>query len=361
MVDWSLPCMGLLASFIGCGLLLPLLRRLAVIDQPGARRLHAHAVVRGGGLMIVLLMLMALLLQPLPGFSAEWLLLALIMVAVTGLADDVHGLSAWLKLPLLAAAAGLLVLAAGSEHAWLSAQLPAELPAWLPNWMAQQSWLLSGLLVVAVLWFINLFNFMDGSNGLTATQTILSCAGLLLFADPLALSGAGLATLSWLLLTITLGFLPWNFPRARMFLGDVGSLSLGLLLAALLLAALKVHAISLPMALLLPAVFIVDATATLCLRLFKGRKWYQAHTDHAYQQLVLRGWSHAQVWWLYLLANVLLWPLLWLQQQQWLLCLLGYLVLLCGWTLVQYQCGAFRLPSSSAAVASSGGQTDHRV
>jgi len=353
MPELSLPCIGMLTSWIGCGLLLPVLRRLAIMDHPGERRLHAHTVVRGGGLIIVLLMLIALLMQPMPGFAAGWMLLALTLVAVTGMLDDVQGMSAWLKLPLLAAAACMLVLAAGFDHAWL------------PAWMPQQTALLFALLSLAVLWWINLFNFMDGSNGLAATQAILSCAALLLFADPLLMTDTGLATLTWLLLMITLGFLPWNFPNARVFLGDVGSLSLGLLLAALLLAALQVNAISLPMVMLMPALFVLDATATLLLRLANGRSWYQAHTDHAYQQLVLSGWSHAQVWLLYLLVNVLLlWPLLWLQSsspgQQWLLCVSGYLAILGGWATVQYRCGAFTLqPAASAATARRGRAERH--
>ena len=215
-----------------------------------------------------------------------------------------------------------------------------------------------------MLWLINLFNFMDGSDGLAATQAVLCCAALLLFADPLALSAAGLAMPVWLLLATTLGFLPWNFPRARMFLGDVGSLSLGMLIAALLLAALQVDAITLPMAMLIPAVFLLDATATLLLRLSKRRKWYQAHTDHAYQQLVLSGWSHVQVWLLYLLVNiVLLWPLLWLQTQwppqQWLLCFMGYMILLLGWCVVQYRCGALKSPAAARLASGSGGADRH--
>jgi UDP-N-acetylmuramyl pentapeptide phosphotransferase/UDP-N-acetylglucosamine-1-phosphate transferase len=95
---------------------------------------------------------------------------------------------------------------------------------------------------------------------------------------------------------VTLGFLPWNFPRARMFLGDVGSLSLGLLVAVLLITYWQLGALSFWAALLLPAVFLVDATATLLMRIANHRKWYQAHTDHAYQQLILQGWTHAQVW-----------------------------------------------------------------
>jgi Fuc2NAc and GlcNAc transferase len=353
MSNWSLPCLAFVLSCLGCGLLRPLLRRWSVLDQPGARRLHDRVIVRGGGLMIVLLMIVFLWLQPVPGFADVGLLLALMLVAVTGLIDDVRTLSARLKLPLLAIGAVLLVLSADFAAAH-----------WLPAWLAAQHWLSFAVVLLAVLWLINLFNFMDGSDGLAATQAVLCCAALLLFADPLALSAAGLAMPVWLLLATTLGFLPWNFPRARMFLGDVGSLSLGMLIAALLLAALQVDAITLPMAMLLPAVFLLDATATLLLRLSKRRKWYQAHTDHAYQQLVLSGWSHVQVWLLYLLVNiVLLWPLLWLQSQwppqQWLLCFMGYMVLLLGWCVVQYRCGALTSPAAARLPSDSGSADRH--
>ncbi len=337
MSEWILAFGVLLASWLGCGLLRPVLRRLKIVDRPDQRRLHDHIVVRGGGLMMVLLMLLFVLLRPLPGVADGWLLLALAVVAMTGMLDDVITLPAWFKLPLLAVGAVLLLQAVGITA---TADNAVE---WLPLWLQGRDWVTLPLLLLAVLWTINVFNFMDGSHGLTASQVIIGCAGLLLFADGSVMSVQGLNGLAWMLLLVTLGFLPWNFPRARMFLGDVGSLSLGLLMTALLLLSLQHDAISLPQALLLPAVFLVDATATLLLRLWQRRKWYQAHTDHAYQQLVLHGWSHAQVWLLYLALNLLLvWPGLWAQRQwpqwQWQFGMLVLAMLLLGWCLVQCCC-----------------------
>jgi Fuc2NAc and GlcNAc transferase len=330
--DWWMTVTWLLLSSLGSAVMLLLLGHFAVLDHPGPRRLHQRPVVRGGGLTIVLLVVAYLLQHDIPGISMPWLLLALLCAAITGFIDDIAALAAAIKLPLLAVAAVLAVLAIGAPTDSI------ELPSLLQALTIPLLWLVAALMVVAILWMMNLFNFMDGSNGLSAGQVILCCAGLLLFAN--TGTDPGLNALTSVVMLVTLGFLPWNFPRARMFLGDVGSLSLGLLVAVLLLSYWQLGALSFWAALLLPAVFLVDATATLLMRIANHRKWYQAHTDHAYQQLILQGWTHAQVWLLYVGCNVLLvWPGVYLMTKlpgyEWLLAMSLLLVLSAGWCLVQ--------------------------
>jgi len=208
------------------------------------------------------------------------------------------------------------------------------------QWLALNTlWLLliAGMLAFVLLWLINLFNFMDGSHGLASTQVLLACLAILCFSGH---AMAGIDQFVWLVVGTLLAFIPWNFPRPVIFLGDVGSLSLGLLVGWLLLTYVFVNALSPWIAILIPAVFSVDATATLLLRMWQGGEWFQPHTRHAYQGLVHMGWSHTQVCIGYALCNLLLvFPAAALIQNQpswaFLIVVVCYLVLLLLWALVQ--------------------------
>jgi UDP-N-acetylmuramyl pentapeptide phosphotransferase/UDP-N-acetylglucosamine-1-phosphate transferase len=237
-----------------------LARRL--IDQPGARRSHSVATPRGGGIAIVAAMLVALLLAalwspderlPLGGIG-----IGLLLVAAVGWIDDHRPLSPWTRLAVHAAAAACLGAALVSSGGGEGAAL-------------------GGALLALVL--TNVWNFMDGIDGLAASQALLAALGCVLVTGangpvflPLALAAA------------CAGFLPYNLPRARIFLGDVGSGALGYLLAALVaFQAVRVPADAL--LLLLPmSAFLVDATLTLGRRVLRGEQWWLPHTQHAYQR-----------------------------------------------------------------------------
>jgi len=159
------------------------------------------------------------------------------------------------------------------------------------------------LLGLAWLWFVNLFNFMDGIDGLAGSEAIAVAAGYLAVA---ALAGhlSPLWELTLVAAAATAGYLHWNWHPARVFMGDAGSIPLGFLLGWLMIdLALAGHWAA---ALILPLYFAADATITLARRLLEGRKPWEAHRGHFYQRAVLGGASPAAVVWRVTAANVAL-------------------------------------------------------
>lgn len=258
--------------------------RLGFLDRPGARRLHRSPVPRGGGIGIVLVSVLALLhFQPL-GKDSGSVALALLALAGVGLYDDFKGAAIGLRLLIQLGAA--LALAA-------AVLLDGERPMLLP--------LLIAILLTAA--WINVFNFMDGANGMAGQQAVFMAAVTMGFA-------ALARETSWVLYAMALagavlGFLPFNVPRARVFLGDVGSTALAFALAAPLVALVASGHMSLPEVVLFASAFLVDTSATWIGRVSRGRGWYTAHREHLYQWLVRSGYSHVQVAALYASWNLL--------------------------------------------------------
>jgi UDP-N-acetylmuramyl pentapeptide phosphotransferase/UDP-N-acetylglucosamine-1-phosphate transferase len=259
-------------------LMLPMFRRYA-LARPNARSSHNIPTPQGGGLAVVMAVAIALganaaLAEPELAVPGDVLPLAaaVVLLAAVGAVDDVYPLSARLRLGIQAAAVGLTVLT-----------MPAELravPA-LPAAVERAAEIIAGL------WFVNLVNFMDGIDWMTVAEAVPSTAALFAFA----LFGAapppvGLAALS--LCGAVLGFAPFNRPaRAKLFLGDVGSLPIGLLLFWLLMQlAGSGH---LAAAMLLPLYYVADATITLLRRAARGERLTEAHRSHFYQLAVIRG------------------------------------------------------------------------
>lgn len=284
----ALPLPLLLAGFAllalaCCALALAYARKRQLLDLPGERRSHAVATPRGGGagMVLAVLLAMAVGIVTLPGWRIELTASALGLVLVAGIGwwDDHRPLPALLRLCVHIVAATLV--------AWLVWRDGAG-PAWT---------LVAFALCVGL---VNVWNFMDGINGLAASQAALAALALACWLP------AGPATAALLLAIACLAFLPFNFPRARIFMGDVGSGALGYLLALLVLLALRRAPGVSPMLLLWPlSVFLVDAGFTLVTRIWRGEAWMQAHTEHLYQWYVKRGASHARVTLGYALATVL--------------------------------------------------------
>lgn len=240
------------------------------LDPVEQRRLHRVATPRGGGLGIAVALLVAACWLAAQGQVAGWYgVAALLLVAGAGALEDGPGLAARWRLLAQLLGAGLLV----AGHA-------AQLPAW--------SWL---PLVVGIAGWVNLVNFVDGANGLIGIQAVL--AGL---AWGLGWPLAGLAPLALVLAGSSLGFLPLNFPRARVFLGDVGSYAIGLVTAWLWLSALaEPGASGFWFGLIGSLPILLDGGWTLLTRIVRGRRWYSAHREHLYQWLVRLGISHARI------------------------------------------------------------------
>ncbi|RWU17776.1 glycosyl transferase [Pseudomonas alkylphenolica] len=259
-------------------LLTAALRRYAlnkqIIDVPNARSSHSVPTPRGGGVGIVLTFLGCLALLGAFDWVPGQALLAIggagALVAVIGFMDD-HGHIAarWRLLGHFAAAAWMLF--------WLDGLAPLQVFGYTLN----LHWF--GYIVAAFysVWMLNLYNFMDGIDGIASVEAITACLGMALLS---VLAGApDLTTLPLLLAGATAGFLFWNFPPAKIFMGDAGSGFLGIVLAGLSLQAAW-HSSQLFWSwLILLGVFVVDATFTLIRRLVRGDKVYEAHRSHAYQ------------------------------------------------------------------------------
>jgi UDP-N-acetylmuramyl pentapeptide phosphotransferase/UDP-N-acetylglucosamine-1-phosphate transferase len=272
---------GLIAC-LGTRALIPLLRRAAVLDRPNERSLHEAPTPRGGGIALIAAILLSWLALIAAGAVAPLLVVVLFgaaMLAAISWIDDLRGLSPALRLPAQLVGVGLGVTAL------------------IPAGLVFQGWLTPGLDAAAAallwLWFVNLFNFMDGIDGLAGSEAAAVAIGLVLFAGLGAGIDSGFAALAATAAAAALGFLVWNWAPARIFLGDVGSVPLGYLLGFLLLdvAARRFWKI----ALILPLYFLADATLTLLRRLARGERVWQAHRQHFYQRAVQRGLGHAAV------------------------------------------------------------------
>lgn len=268
------------------------LRRYALarslMDIPNARSSHSVPTPRGGGVAIVLSFLLALPLLAAMGLLAwplAWALLgAGAAVAVLGFLDD-HGHIAarWRLLGHFAAAIWALF--------WLGG-LP---PLTLLGFSVDLDWLGHGLAAVYLVWLLNLYNFMDGIDGIASVEAICVClGGALLYWLVMPNDAAGML-LCLLLAAAVIGFLFWNFPPARIFMGDAGSGFLGITLGVLSLQAAWAAPQLLWSWLILLGVFIVDATFTLMRRLLRGDKVYEAHRSHAYQHASRRFGRHLPV------------------------------------------------------------------
>ncbi len=290
------------ASAVLTGVVLDRLRRHAVLDRPGPRSAHAVPTPRGGGIAVLVALapvwLWVWLAVDAPGGAAERLgaaLIAALILAVLSWIDDLHGLAPAVRLPIHALAVAIALAAA------LAGDAPPVFQGLLPGWLDA---LATGLLW---LWVLNLFNFMDGIDAIAGSEAVSIGGGLALVlllawpaatAFPLALLGTSLAAAA-------AGFLLWNRPPAKVFLGDVGSIPLGFLIGWLLIEAARGGAWA--AALILPAVFLADATWTLAVRTLRGDNPLQAHAEHVYQRAVrLAGRSHGQVVTAMLVANAAL-------------------------------------------------------
>ena len=285
--------LALIVSTVLTALVRPWLLARGLVDRPGARRSHGRDTARGGGLamLITLLLLWLLLAEP----SAPNLLTGLMLglIGLLGWLDDLRDLPVRVRL-------GAQLLLALSMLALAGPVVSVS----LAGFELHAAWLWSGLAVVAVIWLINLHNFMDGSDGLAAMQGAWSAAALGMLH---LRAGAEAGALLGLLLAGTcLGFLIWNRPPAKLFMGDVGSILIGGSIGWLALSGAADGHVPIWTSLIVCSLFVVDATATLVRRAGAGSRWYTAHREHAYQRLLINGWSHAQVLALYAALNLLM-------------------------------------------------------
>jgi UDP-N-acetylmuramyl pentapeptide phosphotransferase/UDP-N-acetylglucosamine-1-phosphate transferase len=303
---WWLWCLASFAvSALVTWLAIHYAHRQNLFDLPGRRRSHSAPTPRGGGIGIVVAVMLGSILFAwrVPDVTPPGrLMVAVGLVAIAGWIDDHRPLPAWSRLLAHCVATGV----------WLAPLVAAALSPNLPAGYSS----VDTIVIVAVMglwcvWSINLHNFMDGIDGLLTMQAVFVLAVLAVLAARDTASAHGLQLALWT--AAILGFAPFNFPRARIFMGDVGSGAIGLLIAVAVIwqtAELPVAAASGAVAV---SAFVADATFTLVSRMLRGRRWYTAHREHLYQWMTRSGMSHARVvawyagWNLLVVAPVLCW------------------------------------------------------
>lgn len=281
----------LFAVFFASSALTELYRRralaLMILDVPNARSSHSVATPRGGGVAIVLSTLTALLIlgetRSLSWSSVSGICVGGGWVSLIGFVDDRRHIAArWRLIGHFVAAVWILAMLNGAPRVTM----------W--GYALSCGWLGSIVAAFYIVWMINLTNFMDGIDGIASVETITVCLGAamlsavvapreLLWIAPLILAAA------------TLGFLVWNWPPAKIFMGDSGSGFLGFALAAFALQSGAAESRLFWSWTILLGVFIVDATVTLIRRVANGNKFYEAHRSHAFQLAALHQGSHRPV------------------------------------------------------------------
>jgi UDP-N-acetylmuramyl pentapeptide phosphotransferase/UDP-N-acetylglucosamine-1-phosphate transferase len=258
----------------------PLLLKHA-LAKPNARSSHKVPTPQGAGIAVIAATLMAagLALGQFAGAISNFPIVlfgATLFIAVLGFADDIRPVPVLPRLLLQAIAVGAVVLAGSCD---------IRIAPFVPVWIER------GLLVVAGLWFVNLVNFMDGLDWITAAEVVPVTAALALLglAGELPLTTAIVAAA---LCGAVVGFAPFNRPVASIFLGDVGSLPIGLLLGWCLMQLAGVHPAA---TLLLPLYYLADATVTLLRRLVRREPFWVAHRSHFYQRATDNGFTVSQV------------------------------------------------------------------
>lgn len=271
-------------AFVLCLVLRPLMMRYA-LARPNARSSHRTPTPQGGGIAVLagafLALGLAMAFIPMDASTRQGLVLVMmasVLLAIVGAWDDIHPLSPALRLPLQFLCVGIVVFYAAPDVRLL----PEALPLWAER----------GLALVAGAWFVNLVNFMDGIDWITLAGLVPLSAAIAL-ATSYGIVDPATGLLAAALLGGLLGFAPLNKPVARIFLGDVGALPLGLLGAYLLYRLAGTGALT--AALILPLYHVMDSTITLLRRLARGEKVWQAHRSHFYQQATDNGFRVIEI------------------------------------------------------------------
>lgn len=270
--------------------------RVSLLDHPNARSSHHIPTPRGGGVAVVVTFLgCAFLLWKCDSLQFEIMVTILVcggLVALVGFVDDHYPLPVKVRFGVHLIAAALVLV--------LIPQLPG---LWLFRFYLDLGGLGGVLIVFVLVWLLNLYNFMDGIDGIAGQETIvvaLAAAAIIWLHD----GDLGYISLLFFLAGATLGFLVWNWPPAKIFMGDACSGFLGFCLGILALITSVSGAINLWSWLILLALFVIDATVTLLRRLQRGDKFYEAHRSHAYQIMARRWQSHKKVTLFVLYLNI---------------------------------------------------------
>jgi UDP-GlcNAc:undecaprenyl-phosphate/decaprenyl-phosphate GlcNAc-1-phosphate transferase len=285
-----------LLSAIACAALIfiisrsPIARR--VVDQPGRlNSMHTQPIPRIGGAALMIIVFIAAWFSGIATIFPA-LLGAAFFLSIVSIIDDIIGLTAWLRLIAHLLAATFICLF------FLSKESDSQLLTQAGSLTTFASVL--GIIAVTLLitWATNLFNFMDGADGLAGGMALFGFGAYAIAASEMLTfptAATPIANLSAIIAGAALGFLFFNFSPAKVFMGDAGSISLGFLAAALGIHGVSVGLWQWWFPLLVFSPFIVDATATLTKRVARREKIWIAHRQHYYHRLILSGWNHRRV------------------------------------------------------------------
>ena len=295
--------------FFGSAILTGLFRwgaqRVRLVAVPVSRSAHSTSVPVGGGVSIVALILLVIVYCyftdqiPVNEFAA---LMAAVVIAIMGIVDDIKQLDVRWRIPAQFLASAFVVYCLG------------DVPAIdFGIFIFSESILLNVLAVFALVWLLNLYNFMDGIDGIAATELIVvNLVSLIIVIN----SDSALTLISASFAAAAGGFLLWNWAPAKIFMGDVGSSFIGFTLGVMALLSLHHGSMTVWTWVLLLGVFIVDATLTLLVRYRSKNRWHEGHASHAYQNAARHYKSHAKVTITVVLINLFwLGPLAWLSMQ----------------------------------------------
>ena len=307
----------------------------SVLDTPNERSSHTEPTATGGGLSISVCLIIGSFLLWTYGYLKEDLFLAvfpaLVIISITGWIDvHNHIRTSYRAIIYFVSAMWVTIIVGGIDTLNMGG---VSMNLGLFGYL---------LAILGIVWLTNLYNFMDGIDGLAAIQAIT--AGLAGGVFLLHSGMPGPAIFCLILVAAAAGYLLWNWPPAKIFMGDVGSCPLGFLFAVLVVWSHSNSGPTVYVWLILLSVFIADATYTLIMRLIRNDKWYSAHRSHAYQKLVQMGYTHKQVSIGVLILNIIvLWPAAYITDMYSDLAIYVttfiYIILAMLWGVIQYRSG----------------------
>jgi len=315
---WILLLAGV-ASFVLTGLLRRYALNKSIFDMPNSRSSHTVPTPRSGGLAFVIAIALSMtwlgLYYEIDKQTSDLysvVIIGGILIAAIGLLDDFRHVPAKWRLLIHAIVASYAVILLGIPDIGISVLT------------IKPNIILEILFVIGIIWLINLYNFMDGIDGLASAEalSVSGSAALVMLigtgsasfiTQPEASYNFALVFLLLIFMISVFGFLIWNWPPAKIFMGDVGSSYLGFVFGVLVISTPMASILTIWTWLILLGVFFVDATTTLIRRIIAGERWYAAHRTHAYQHAAQKFGSHRVVTVSVILINILwLFPLAWL-------------------------------------------------
>ena len=285
--------LAFIGSWAGTWAMTRWLTARGIVDHPGERSSHDRPTPKGAGAAVVTVLLAIWIALALLGMVPRGILgislLGLVLAAVSW-RNDLRDMSVTLRLAVQIGAVAVALIGWPGRGPLFQGLLP--------------HWLDLGVTAVAWVWFINLFNFMDGADGITGVETVVIGIGVSVIGAFTGFGPEGYLLLGVTLAAVAAGFLPWNWYPARVFLGDVGSVPLGFVVGWLLLE-LASHGYWVP-TLVLALYYLADATLTLARRMITGEPFWRAHKTHFFQRALARDGNHAAVVRLILFGNLAL-------------------------------------------------------